>query len=146
MEKTDSQNIQFRIIGIEKLQYATFDVGEVAEDDIAINSDFGFGLDHENSIVACQYKVQLLSKKKLFIVIEVACLFEIKETSLKKLKVRNKKQYSFPRNFMKNLTEITISTTRGVLFEKAEGNKYQKFILPLIELKEVFSEDLLIEY
>ena len=47
---------------------------------------------------------------------------------------------------MKNLTEITISTTRGVLFEKAEGNKYQKFILPLIELKEVFSEDLLIEY
>ncbi|MCW4451587.1 hypothetical protein OK344_05135 [Kaistella sp. BT6-1-3] len=145
MEK-NTTNILFRIIDIDTLQFATFDVGEVLEEDITINADYGFGFDNETSVLGCQYKVQLFSKKKLFIIIEVICLFSIKETSLKKLKVKSKKQYSFPANFMKSLVEITISTTRGILYEKTDGNKYQKFIIPLNELKDIFKEDIILDY
>ena len=61
-------------------------------------------------------------------------------------KVKNKKQYNFPVALIINLTEITVSTARGVLHEKTVGNQYQKFVLPIIDIQNTIKEDLIIEY
>ena len=139
------ENIQFRLVGVKTIQFVSIDVGEVLENDVTISSDYGYGLNVEDGILGCQYKGQLF-KKDLFIMVEVSCLFAVKQTSLKKLKVKNKKQYRFPSALIRNFTEITVSTARGVLHEKTVGNQYQKFILPVVDTQDIIKEDLIIEY
>ncbi|WP_407479661.1 hypothetical protein [Elizabethkingia miricola] len=141
MDKKNSRKIELRIVGIDASQFQIKDIGEVLEQDIYISNEFGFGIDNNHAMIACKYRFQMSYKKKSFASIEVMCLFQIKKTTLKKFKIPYQKKYSFPFIFIKDMTEMTISTTRGILFEKMTNSPYQKFILPLIDLKNIFDEE-----
>ena len=70
------------------------------------------------------------------------CEFEVSEKALGSFNKVKEEKYIIPRNFLLHLGVITIGTARGILHSKTEGTKFNKFILPSINLTTMINEDM----
>lgn len=64
--------------------------------------------------------------------IEVEFIYQVK--NLKQFETKEN-EIEIPDNLLRTLIFLTVSTTRGILFEKGTGTVLEKFIFPPIEIK-----------
>ena len=51
-----------------------------------------------------------------------------------------------PKGFLSHLAVLTIGTTRGILHAKTEGNCFNKYVLPAINVTEIIKEDAIFSF
>lgn len=138
-------SIPFKLVNIEETQFSVFE--EVLGIDSPINQNIGvgFSVHREKRIVGTTLRFQLNKEEQPFIKIEASCYFEIEETSFKE-KLLKAKKIILPCEFAKHLATITTGTVRGILYANTKNTPFNEYFLSLINIDEMFKEDIVIDF
>lgn len=128
---------------LEKINTDQFAVIENSFDNsnanYGIETNMGFGIDFENKGIISSVEFQFVQNKNPFIVIKASCEFHIEDEFW--ARIEDEKLVTLPKGFMAHLAMITVGTTRGILHSKTENTKFNDYILPTINVAEMFEED-----
>jgi len=139
----NNESVGFILKQIKTEQFALLDENINTDKNVAIRVDLGFGLDKENRTLKVLFK-SIYEKQNLpFIILEVACFFEITPDSFAGFKIQEDEKIVIPCGFIKHLSVITVGTSRGVLHAKTENSPYNKYLLPTINVNDLVKDDLL---
>lgn len=139
-----ANNIGFKIVGVRTEQFAILEENFKEKGKITLNTDLEFKANSKNFIVAAFATFNFKSNNNTFLVLEISCEFAVAPESWNELFTNNK--IEFPKDFMTHIAMITIGTSRGVLHAKTEGTKFNNFLLPTINLREIVKENVLFTF
>ncbi len=105
---------------------------------------FGFGVDIENKIIAVSVDFIFQKEEKPLLKQIVTCYFEISLEDFDN-QLRKENEVVLPCGFGKHLAMLTTGTARGVLFANTKNTAFNKYLIGLINVDEMFSEDIHIE-
>jgi hypothetical protein len=100
----------------------------------------------DQSIEYCIRSYSLFEIDRLFLTIEVSCHFILNEHSWNILQEKEHGTIKLPKGFSYHLVGITIGTTRGILHTKTENTPFNKYLVGLFNIQDVFSEDVIIKF
>ncbi|QDH77828.1 hypothetical protein FKX85_01710 [Echinicola soli] len=140
------KNIQFKLIDIETLQFAVLKENYEDNCDVGLKVGVPIKADDIKQTVLVGISIQFSCKEKPFIILEVACDFEIKEEDFNSFYTSKKKNsdIELPMGLCRHLATITAGTARGVLHEKLKKTNFEEFILPTIDLTKILYEDVVL--
>lgn len=136
--------IQFHLVHIEDNQFSTFDEMLHVDKPIEQQVGFGFGVDIENKIIAVSVDFIFQKEEKPLLKQIVTCYFEISLEDFDN-QLRKENEVVLPCSFGKHLAMLTTGTARGVLFANTKNTAFNKYLIGLINVDEMFSEDIHIE-
>jgi hypothetical protein len=137
-EKTPS--ISFRLKSFEILSYS-FEKPETDFDEEKIGYQVQFlpGIDEEDKSFFIKMKVDIKAEENSDDNLgSITTLTKYELSNLEKLTNKEEEHVVLPKNLAVTLLSITLSTTRGALAAKSEGNILSKFIMPLINPEEMY--------
>ncbi|WP_223583087.1 hypothetical protein [Sphingobacterium sp. GVS05A] len=135
--------IGFKIVKVEENQFSVFEGTLVVDAPIQQQVGFGFGVDIDNYVIAVSMEF-LLNKNELpLIKQEITCYFEIKEETFSKLLQEDK--LILPCGFGKHLAMVATGTARGVLYANTKNTEFNKFLIGLINVDNMFNDDIVVE-
>ena len=136
--------IQFTLVHIEDNQFYTFD--EMLNVDMPIEQQvgFGFGVDIEKKIIAVSVEFIFQKEEKPLLKQNITCYFEISSEDFDN-QLRKEKDVVLPCGFGKHLAMLTTGTARGVLFSNTKNTAFNKYLIGLINVDQMFNEDIHIE-
>lgn len=134
--------IQFSIAKISTEQFAILPEAYVNGKQINLSAGYRFGLDAEEKSVAVFALFKLEQEQNPFLIIEVGCHFKISEKSWNSFLNKEKGKIIVDKGFVLHLLTVTIGTARGVLHAKTEGNMFNQFFLPTLNVTEVIKQDI----
>lgn len=134
--------IKYALKGVSIEQFAT--IFEPQKDNSALNLTVPIRTNYASHTLGVGANIQFLEDEKPFLVAEVFCHFEIGSDSWRELSSDNTKDVVLPKNFVRMLVAIAISTCRGVLSAKTENTAFAKYLVPLVELGSDAGEDMVI--
>jgi hypothetical protein len=140
---TTNLPIPFKIVKVEDKQYSVFNDTLAIDARIQQNIGYGFGVDIENQVVGVTMDFVLLKNSIPLLKSEIICYFEIEENAFNTICKENK--VVLPSGFAKHLAMITTGTARGVLYANTKGTEFNKFLLGLINIDQIFKEDVIVE-
>ncbi len=134
--------IQFRIGKIDVPQFAVIRE-DVALDDLEFEIGGEFSVNSSASVIKNRVKVQAFVKEDLVLQLVVDCYYDINPDSL--LELRKNGRIKFPLAFMRHLATITIGAARGVLFSMSDNTKFRAVVMPLVDVDEIITKDLIVD-
>ncbi|MCD6180437.1 MAG: hypothetical protein J7K39_11095 [Bacteroidales bacterium] len=139
--KRKNNPIGFSLRKISTEQFAVIEEAYLGSDkEIQLGIDLRFGLDVENKGLVAFVKVRFEQEKSPFLVVEVGNHFAIDNTAWESFQ-KEDKEMVLPKGFASHLVMLTIGTLRGVLHSKTENTKFNKFLLPTINVTELVKSD-----
>ena len=135
-------DLGFAFLNIKTSQFAVIEEAYRKTGELAIQADNKYGVSIEKRQIVVKLHFRFYKTESPFISIEVACYFEIDKKGWKQL-VNENGDVLLPKNLLSHLTVLTVGTTRGILHSKTEGTKYNKYILPTINVNQLVEEDVL---
>lgn len=136
--------IPFKIVKVEENQFSLFEETLAIEASINQKIGFGFGADVANKTIAVAMEFVLQKNELPLLKQEITCYFEIEKKDFQE-KLKQGSQLILPCGFAKHLAMITTGTARGVLFANTKNTAFNKFLIGLINVDKMFSEDISIE-
>lgn len=133
-------DLGFALVNIKTVQYAIIEEAYRKTGNVEIKTDAGYGISIEKRQVVVSLRFRFYKKESPFISLEVECYFEINKKGWKLLE-QDDGNITLPESLISHLTVLTIGTTRGVLHTKTEGTKYNKYILPTLNVNEMMEGD-----
>ena len=133
--------IPFKIVKVEENQFSVFEETLVLEEPIQQQIGFGFGIDAESRIVVVSMEFVLHKQNQPLIKLEIACYFEIEPQKFQE-KLVQADGVVLPCSLTKHLAMITMGTARGVLFANTKNTEFNKFIIGLVDIDKMFTEDI----
>jgi len=106
----------------------------------SVHFEFKFGTNHEKSLVSAFTQVDFNHEGKNFLGIAVVHHFKLKDSKL--LKKCTPEKLDLPSTFLRSLLNISISGTRGFLAAINTNSPFNKFYMPLINVKAINIDDL----
>lgn len=147
MKDNNIEQIGFSLHKVTTEQFAMFDENMAKESPTKLSSQVKFGVDEKSQSLIIVPSFKFEQEKLPFLIIETACYFRIEPKVWSKLlNAASETQISFPKDFMRHLTLISIGTTRGVLHAKTENTMYNQFLLPTINVHDLVTEDVKIDF
>lgn len=142
----DKKNqIGFILRGISTEQFAILEEAyDKTNDAIEMSNSIRFGANLAERIIKVVVSVQFLQKKCPFILLEIACFFEIVEGAWNEMYNDKLSQTNLPKALAAHLVTLSIGTLRGVLHAKLENTPFNSFFLPTINVTEMITEDVII--
>jgi hypothetical protein len=144
MEATKPQ-LQFSFQGIKVEQYAVFEENYNSKKEIEIGLEIEFKLNIDNKQIGVFITIQYDQGKHKILIITVSCHFRIEDETWKSLMHDEGCKFIVPKQFSAHFAMLSVSTTRGVLFAKSEGTFCSQFIVPLINVTEIITQDAVFE-
>src|SRR5690554_2370019 len=135
--------IPFKIVKVEENQFSVFEETLAIEERIQQEIGFGFGADAENNIIAVSMKFVLYKQNQPLLKLEITCYFEIEQQAFQD-KLVQADEIVLPCSIAKHLAMITTGTARGILFANTKNTDFSKYIVGLINVDKIFSEDIII--
>lgn len=135
--------IPFKIVKIEENQFSVFEEALSIDSPIKQNIGFGFGAEQAKRIIGATMRFVLQKNEKPLLKTEITCYFEIEENAFNNKLLQNGK-IILPQAFVKHLAMITTGTTRGILYANTKGTDFNKYILGLVNLEQMFNKDIII--
>lgn len=152
MSENKNLTFQMKIDGIKVNKFSLNQIDDIDENAIPKTeflTDFRFGVFPDSEKLSFKILIQILIpelENEQVAEIDVEVFFKILpfESVVTKLK---ENKFRIPNSLMYNLATLSISTARGILFEKLKGTPLQNIILPLVDPAQLFnnSEDINIE-
>ncbi len=141
MSTETKQNIGFKLVKIETKQFAILQGNYNGfNDNISLGISLGFGADVTDQIVASTAIIEFMQSEKVFMIIEVACQYNIQANGWQQLEI-NEESLKLPVFLATHLAALTIGTTRGVLHAKTDNSEFNKFLLPTVDVTKHLTED-----
>lgn len=137
----ENTKVGFNLQGLKCEQFAVLEENFTAKKEIQLGTQLELKLDQTNRQIGVFFRLEFIQTKKTFLKIVVSCHFKILEESWNKFINENGSELIVPKGFMAHLATITVSTTRGVLYAKTEGTQFSKFLIPLLNVTEMITED-----
>ncbi|MGF1558814.1 MAG: hypothetical protein ACFCUL_06975 [Flavobacteriaceae bacterium] len=123
-------------------QFAVIEEAYRKTGELSIQVDNQYGVSSEKRQIVVKLHFRFYKMEPPFISIVVACYFEIDKKGWKQL-INENGDVLLPKTLLSHLTVLTVGTTRGILHSKTEGTKYNKYILPTINVNQLVEEDVL---
>ena len=135
----------FALTGLRTVSFAIIDTAYKKTGVSNLITGLGFGLDIDDHIVTCNFRVSFEKKKNQpFLLLEVQALFEIEKNDfLNKIKQEDN-SYRLVKGLAVHFAVLTIGSARGVLHSKTEGTRFNEYLLPTINVNDMLKEDIII--
>lgn len=136
------RNIEFALVKIQTTQFAVNP--EVYKPKLRIQFSYGlnFNFIKDQQLVVCSLKSMFLQKEVPFLQLEVTCGFQLSPKAWKDLFNHEGTDITIPKDFAEHLGVISVGTSRGVLHSKTENTDFNKFVLPMIDVRTLIKEDI----
>lgn len=118
-------------------------VEEAYDDKLKINlgTNIRFTVDREKQMIGVFSLFKFEQGKIPFLILEVACHFQIAPASWKTFSISDTEKLVIPQGFMSHLAMLTVGTARGILHTKTEGTHFNQFLLPTINVADMIKSD-----
>lgn len=136
--------IHFKPVRILTQQFAIMEENYELDQKVQVNTTLEVAVDKDNRIMILTPLFIFESSKGMFLKIQVSSFFQISSESWQQIALDPEGKKIIPVGFLHHLAVIAIGTIRGVLHTKTEGTNMNGFILPTINVTELFKQDLLI--
>jgi len=140
-----NQQVTFNLKGISTDEFATIKECYKEEENIQIETGYGYEIDPENYTVAVRFSILFKCNEAPFIVLKLTCSFDVEKPSFENLFDTESGKYIFPKDFLIHLTVLTIGTARGILHAKLEKTGFEKYMLPTLNVSDLIKEDLIFD-
>jgi hypothetical protein len=140
-----SQQVTFNLKGISTDEFATIKECYKEEENVQIETGYGFEIDPVHYTVAVQFSILFKCKDSPFIVLKLTCSFDVDKESFDALLDNKSGKYVIPKGFLTHLTVLTVGTARGVLHAKLEKTGFEKYMLPTLNVSDLIKEDLIFD-
>lgn len=144
MNKEKEINFDLRILGIDVKKFSQFELTKEFDKKkfplVQYQTNLSFRVDNDNEKIVCivQVSIRLVETEELFAELIVETSFLV--SPLKKLvKLNDDGKESINTVVMYNLASVSVSTIRGILFERLKGSLIQNEIYPLTDLAKMFN-------
>nr|WP_322625023.1 hypothetical protein [uncultured Flavobacterium sp.] len=137
------KEISFRLIEIKNEQFAILEENYIDNSEVNLTTSLTFGLNKDEKVFSIVAKYTFDVNSKAFLTIQTTCFFKISDEAFEEFKSKNK--VIFPKEFVAHMAMLTVGTTRGILHTKTEGTKFNKFILPTINVATMIPEDIIFD-
>jgi hypothetical protein len=134
--------IPFRIRQIKTQQFAMFPDLLINGNNVAVKSEFNFGVNSEVKDIFCITRMTYSQDEKLLLTTEVICFFEISEEGSKQLIEQGRIEV----DFLRYLATIATGTVRGIIHTKTENTSLNPIVLPPINLVDAIKEDFVFKH
>lgn len=136
----EQEKISFALLALKTEQFTTFDHNYVEgkKSNLTTNLEFKVNVTQKQLSVFATFT--FTQAEKAFINIQVSCHFKIPSDTWQQF--HRGSAITFPKGFLAHLTMLTVGSTRGVLHAKTEGTKFNKFILPTINVTSFIKTDI----
>lgn len=133
-------DLGFAFVNIKTKQFAVIKEAYRKNGELQLQADTGYGISVGKKQIVVNTHFRFYKKESPFLSLEVDCFFEINKKGWKSFEQDNG-GITLPNNLIAHLTVLTIGTTRGILHSKTEGTRYNKYILPTINVNELINND-----
>ncbi|WP_268034024.1 hypothetical protein [Algoriphagus sp. PAP.12] len=140
-----SQQVTFNLKGISTDEFATIKECYNKEEDVQVETGYGFEIDPGNYTVAVRFSILFKCNESPFIVLKLTCAFDVEKESFDSFLDSESGKYIIPKGFLTHLTVLTIGTARGVLHVKLEKTGFEKYLLPTLNVSDLIKEDMVFE-
>ena len=137
---TEVKKIEYRIIEITDFSFSftdhRIDQKKALEAHIEVRAHIGFHKEKKSTVIYITTRFYDNPKKeKQLFSLDVGVVFLI--TNFDDFYNKEKDVFQLPNNVVIIFTSLSLSTVRGILFEKLRGTLYHKLILPVLDPTEV---------
>ncbi|NLA49807.1 MAG: hypothetical protein GX876_10145 [Bacteroidales bacterium] len=139
--ETPNKSIGFSLKKISTEQFAIIEEGFNDKGKIRLNTSLRIAADDKQKYVAVFTSFIFDSDTKPFLIVEVSCHFQIKDSAWIEMHNPDTNTLVVPKGFLCHLAMLTIGTSRGILHVKTEGTCFNKYVLPTINVTEIIKED-----
>lgn len=139
--KNQQNTKAFSLQHIKTEQFAVFTDNYTPKKETRLDTELQFKLDRTNKYVALFMDFEFVQGKKLFLKIQVSCHFRPEDVLWDTFLYNEGSQLVLPQAFLKQLADVTISTSRGILFAKTESTPFSAFIIPMLDVEAMITED-----
>lgn len=140
--KSKELPLKFLLLHIQTEQFAIQEEKFKPKKEVELSSTLNFMVNPELQRIKIITQFEFIQVKNVFLKIAISCEFQMKEESWSKLLHTPSNEIIVPKDFLMHLSVISVGTCRGILFSKTEGSPMAKFILPMINLREMILDDL----
>ncbi len=135
--------LEFIMRQIVTKQFAVLEDYYEKNDEVGLNLELRFSANKENRMIDASLLVKLLNNECPFLILEVGCLFEIKQNSWDQF-AREENSIRIPKAVLCHLAMHAVGTARGVMHVKTEKTCFNCFILPPVNVVELVTDDFLV--
>jgi hypothetical protein len=139
------KGVGFALQGIKTEQFAILPENFSETKKQSITTGISFSINNEKKIVVVILTVEYYSEDKVFIKLVLSTHFNIEEKSWESFYAADNDKMIIPKGLLAHLSAITVSTARGVLFAKLEATQFSKYLMPLINVASMITEDAVFE-
>jgi len=142
---SDYNKLSFQFVGLNTVSFAIIDQAYKKTGETSLQSGLGFGVDVDDLTIVCNVKFEFSRKKdQPFLILEVQGQFEIEPRAFTDLISQNDGSSLVKANLATHFAVLTLGSARGILHAKTEGTLYNQFLLPTIDVKQMITEDILL--
>jgi hypothetical protein len=133
----NNKSIQFRLLGIKEMEFYFLNpIGSFNQDSLEAKVRLNYKWNLEENLFAAvidfSYTSPHQDENKEYLKLSLMTEFFV-ENLKHRLIVRTNEDFDIDEILETTIVSITISTTRGVLYEKTKGTVFGNFIMPLID-------------
>jgi len=139
------KKLKYKLVNIHTEQFAIIDNVYKEGVEISVNATLGYQYSADSRLIKVLIKNELFQNERLFLIIEVASIFETEPESWEMLFDSTSEKITLPKKFAAFLATFSMNTTRGILHAKTEGSLIHPILLPLTTIHDIIKDDVIIE-
>ncbi|WP_421889763.1 hypothetical protein [Marinoscillum sp.] len=136
------KQISFKIKSITTREFATIKSAYNDGEEIGIGTGFNFGVDSDNHAVAVLLDLTFECNETPFVILKISMEFDVLPEEFESFNNKKSKGIVIPKGFLTHLAAMTVSTARGILYEKLKDSNFDYLLLPALNVSEILTEDM----
>lgn len=136
--------IRFTLVGITTEQFAKIFIPEENRN-LELNISVSVNSNYNEGAIAITPTINFKESENPFLLLECTCHFKIEPSDWDLLTNSSKTNATIPKDTIRHMVALSLSTARGILHGKTENSDYNKFYLPLIDSTSFDGGDIVIE-
>lgn len=134
----------FVLTGLRTVSFAQIDAAYKKTGETNLVSSLGFGLNIDDHTITCKARFTFEKKKDHpFLILEVESLFKVEKNDFKNKVKQEDNSYLVSKELAMHFAVLTVGSSRGILHAKTEGTRYNEYLLPTIDVKQMIPEDVI---
>lgn len=140
---TDTSKIEFHLHSIQLEQFDAFENQYDPKKDTSFGVELEVLVSGKERLVSIGLWANFHQGRKTILKIGTRCHYQVLPASWESFLLPDHNQLKIPKGFCAHLALHSAGTLRGILFAKTEHTPFAKLIFPVIEIEELFTEDIL---
>lgn len=132
-------HLSYRIEGIEVKNFSYNPNQNITFEELELSAQYNFPVNVQTTHVGCGGIYTFFQKNEIIAQAEIMIYFKIEPKTF--LSLYHGNQIILPVDFLRNIAEISLGTSRGIIWERLKDTKLSNLILPAVNINEVVNKD-----